>query len=104
MELDSPGRLGDQEPDDLCRDLGCTIRFFANLKKNLESEVKKTNAADLDPNLQIAMTTNEAQLKESQTGIGQNLFSSRKIELANAISGICTVALVISSPHIEVLM
>jgi hypothetical protein len=104
MGLDSPGRLGDQEPDDFCRDLGCTVLFFVNLKKSLETEVERTNADYHDPNLQIVMTTNEAQLKESKTEIGQHLFSSRRIELANAKSGICTVALVISSPHIEVLM
>jgi hypothetical protein len=104
MQLGSPGRLGDQEPDDFCRDLGCAVFFFANLKKNLELEVERTNAGHHDPSLQIVMTTNEAQLKEPKTEIGQHLFSSRRIELANAKSGICTVALVISSPHVEVLM
>jgi hypothetical protein len=104
MRVDSPGRLGDQEPDDFCRDLGCTIIFFANLKKGLELEVERTNADHHDPNLQIVMTTNEAQLKESRAEIGQNLFSNHRVELANAKSGICTVALIISSPHIEVLL
>jgi hypothetical protein len=104
MELGSPGRLGDQEPDDFCRYLGCTILFFFELKKNLELEVERTNAGHNDPNLQIVMTTNEAQLNASKTAIDQHLFSSRRIVLTNAKSGICTVALVISSPHIEVLM
>jgi hypothetical protein len=102
--MSSPGRLGDQEPDDFCRDLGCTLLFFSSLKKTLEVEIERANTGQPDPELQIAMTTNEAQLKESKPGIGQHLFSSRRIELANAKSGICTVALIISSPHIEVLM
>jgi hypothetical protein len=104
MRFGSPGRLGDQEPDDFCRDLGSTLRFFADLKKKLELEVEKTNADHTDPNLQIVMTTNEAQLKETSVAAGKNLFTSRKIELTNEKSGICTIALVISSPHVEVLM
>jgi hypothetical protein len=104
MQLGSPGRLGNLEPDDFCRDLGCTILFFRNLKKTLELETERMNVARGDSGLQITMTTNEAQLKASRTEPGKHLFSSHRIELTNAKSGTCTVALVVSSPHIEVLM
>ncbi len=50
------------------------------------------------------MATNEAQLKASRTEINQRLFSSHRIELSNTKTGTCIVALVISSPHIEVLL
>lgn len=104
MRSDSPGRLGDQEPEDFCRDLRYTLLFFAELKKNLELEIERTNASHHDPDLQIAMATNEAQLKESRTAINHRLFSSHRIELSNKKTGTCIVALVISSPHIEVLL
>lgn len=104
MRLDSAGRPGREEPEDFCRNLGNTLLFFANLKKNLALEVERTNAGHSDSKLQIEMTTNEAQLKGSSAETGKNLFSSHRIELANAKSGSCAVVLVISTPHIEVLL
>jgi len=96
--------LGDVEPDDFCGNLRYTILFFANLKKELASEVERANAGQNDPHLRIWMTDNEAMLREFRTEPRQGLFSSHKIELTNATSGTCTVALVISTPHVEVLL
>ncbi len=45
MQLGSPGKLGDVEPDDFCGNLRYTILFFANLKKELASEVHALSVA-----------------------------------------------------------
>jgi hypothetical protein len=102
--MNSPERLGNEAPENFCRDLGHTILFFKNLRRSLISEVEMTNACQSNPNLHIEIITNDEQFKESATKGGENLFSSRRIELTNSKSSICAVVLVIASPHIEVLL
>ena len=104
MQFGFPERLGDQELDDLCGNLGNTIRFFANLNKSLSLEVERTNSRQSDPDLRVRIATNEVQLRESQAIRGQNIFASRRIELKSAASDVCAVVLVIATPHVEVLL